>query len=77
MHATQSLRDEHRLIRRVLDAYGPRRVFWGTDLRRLPCPYRQAVTLFTEGVNFLSSEGKQWIRGRGIAEWLGWPLPRS
>lgn len=25
----------------------PQRVFWGMDLTPLPCPYRQALTLFT------------------------------
>jgi L-fuconolactonase len=67
----------HQHIRRVIDAYGPQRVFWGTDLTRLSCPYRQAVTLFTEELAFLSDEDKEWIMGRGIAEWLGWPLPRN
>lgn len=64
----------HTYIRRVVEAFGPRRVFWGTDLSRLPCSYRQAVTLFTEELDFLSSEDKEWIMGRGLAEWLGWPL---
>jgi predicted TIM-barrel fold metal-dependent hydrolase len=62
----------HPLIRRVVDAFGPRRVFWGTDLSHLPCPYKQAVTLFTEELDFLSTNDKEWIMGRGIAEWLRW-----
>jgi predicted TIM-barrel fold metal-dependent hydrolase len=61
------------LIRQVVDAFGRRRVFWGTDLSHLTCPYRQAVTLFTKELNFLSAADKEWIMGRGIAEWLGWP----
>ncbi|MDQ3830021.1 MAG: hypothetical protein M3361_12095 [Candidatus Tectomicrobia bacterium] len=40
-------------------------------------PYRQAVTLFTDELDFLSSDDKEWIMGRGIAEWLGWPLPHN
>jgi predicted TIM-barrel fold metal-dependent hydrolase len=64
----------HAHIRRVVEAFGPQRVFWGTDLSRLPCPYRQAVTLFTEELGFLSDTDKEWIMGRGIAEWLHWPL---
>ncbi len=67
----------HQYVRRVVDAYGPQRVFWGTDLTRLSCPYRQAVTLFTEELDFLADEDKEWIMGRGIAEWLGWSLPRN
>ena len=51
------------------------RVFWGTDLTRLSCPYRRAVTLCTKELDSLAEEDKQWITGRGIAEWLGWPLP--
>lgn len=66
----------HPQIRRVVDAFGPQRVFWGTDLSHLPCPYRQAVTLFTEELSFLSASDKEWIMGRGIAEWLNWPLPK-
>jgi predicted TIM-barrel fold metal-dependent hydrolase len=65
----------HPQIRRVVDAFGPQRCFWGTDLSHLPCPYRQAVTLFTEELDFLSENDKQWIMGRGIAKWLDWPLP--
>lgn len=55
-------------IHRVVETYGPQRVFWGTDLTRLPCPYRQAVTLFTEEVDFLSPADQEWIMGRGIAD---------
>jgi len=62
-------------MHRVVEAYGPRRVFWGTDLSRLPCSYRQAVTLFTEELGFLSNDDQGWIMGRGLADWLGWPLP--
>ncbi len=64
----------HPQIRRIVDAFGPHRVFWGTDLSQLPCSYRRAVTLFTEELDFLSDTDKEWIMGRGIAEWLDWPL---
>ena len=64
----------HPQIRRVVDAFGPQRVFWGTDLSQLPCPYRQAVTLFTEELNFLSTADKEWIMGKGLAQWLRWKI---
>jgi hypothetical protein len=60
------------LGRRVYDAFGPQRVFWGTDLTRLPCTYRQAVTMFTEDISWLTADDKEWIMGRGVCEWLGW-----
>jgi L-fuconolactonase len=65
----------HPYLRRVLAAFGPRRMFWGTDLTRLPCTYRQAITLFTEELPSLSPADQEWVMGRGICDWLGWPLP--
>jgi predicted TIM-barrel fold metal-dependent hydrolase len=62
-------------LRRAYDAFGPRRIFWGTDLTRLPCSYRQAVTMFTADMPWLSDSDKEWIMGRGLCEWLGWPMP--
>jgi predicted TIM-barrel fold metal-dependent hydrolase len=64
----------HPHIRRAVEAFGPQRVFWGTDLSRLPCSYSQALTMFTEEMPWLSTEDKEWILGRGLCEWLGWPL---
>jgi predicted TIM-barrel fold metal-dependent hydrolase len=62
----------HPYIRRVYDAFGPRRMFWGTDLSRLPCSYRQGLTLFTEELPWLSPQDLEWIMGRGVCEWIGW-----
>jgi len=67
----------HPHIRRVYDAFGPRRTFWGTDWTRLPCPWRQAVTLFTEELPWLPAADTEWIMGRAICEWLGWPMPKT
>ncbi len=65
----------HKHLRQVVDAFGPRRVFWGTDWTRLPCTWRQAITLFTEELPWLSAADKDWIMGRAVCQWLGWPLP--
>jgi L-fuconolactonase len=67
----------HPLLRRVVDAFGPERCFWGTDLSHLPCPYKEVVTLFTEEMKSLTATELEWIMGRGIAEWLNWPLPNT
>src|SRR5439155_1130095 len=64
----------HKHIRQVYDAFGPRRMFWGTDWTRLTCPWRQAVTLFTEELPWLPGEDTEWIMGRAICEWLGWQI---
>ena len=64
----------HGHVRRVYDAFGPQRLFWGTDLSRLPCTYREGVTMFTEEMPWLTAEDKEWIMGRGVCEWLGWTV---
>lgn len=61
-------------IRRVLAAYGPRRLFWGSEMTRLRCSYAESVRLFTEELDFLSGDDLAWVMGRGISEWLGWPV---
>ena len=55
----------------------PRRVFWGTDLTRMPCTYYECITLFTEHLPWLKGEDLEWVMGRGVCEWLGWPLPKA
>lgn len=64
----------HGRIKKVVDAFGPRRVFWGSDLTGLPCGYREVVDLFTKELTFLSDEDLEWVMGRGVSEWLGWPV---
>ena len=68
-------RSLHPYLRKVYDAFGPKRMFWGTDLARLPCDYRQAIAMFTEEIPWLTAEDKGWIMGRALCEWLGWKLP--
>lgn len=64
----------HDYIRRAYDAFGPQRLFWGTDLSRSPITYRQHVTMFTEEIPWLTSEDKEWIMGRAVCEWLDWKI---
>ena len=64
--------DRH--LRRVYDAFGPKRMLWGTDYSRLPVPYRDAVRHAREGIGFLTAEDREWILGGACAEWVGWKL---
>jgi hypothetical protein len=43
-------------------------------LTRSACTYPQAVTMFTQEMDFLTAEDKEWIMGRGLAECLPWPI---
>ena len=51
---------------------GPQRSFWGTDVTRMPCSYRQCVTMYTEEMSWLKGNDLELVMGRAICEWLGW-----
>jgi len=61
-------------LRKVIEAFGPQRAFWGSDMTRMPsnCSYRQVVTHFTEELDFLSDDDREWIMGRAILDFLHW-----
>jgi predicted TIM-barrel fold metal-dependent hydrolase len=65
-------RDIHDRLRRIYDAFGPERVFWGTDITRMPCAWRQCLTLFTEELPWLTGPDLELVMGRAICRWLDW-----
>lgn len=64
-------------LHRIIDWFGPHRVFWGSDLTRLPCSYQQMVEFFTSQLDFLDDADRRWILGDGLQAWLGWQRPQS
>jgi predicted TIM-barrel fold metal-dependent hydrolase len=68
-------RDLNDHLKRVFDAYGPQRCYWGTDLTNTSftrVTWRQRITHFTEELSFLSESDKDWVMGRSIRERLKW-----
>jgi predicted TIM-barrel fold metal-dependent hydrolase len=61
-------------IKRVFDAFGPQRCYWGTDITHAfgKATYRQRIEQFTETLEFLSEQDKDWVMGRAIEQRLGW-----
>jgi hypothetical protein len=68
-------RSLHPHLHRVFDAFGPQRMFWGMDIIRMPCSWRQCVTLFTEELPWLKDHDLDLVMGEAVCNWLGWPLP--
>ena len=62
----------HDLLRRVFDSYGAKRMFWGSDITRLRCSWRECLRLFTEELPWLKGSDLEWVMGRGVREWIGW-----
>jgi len=59
-------------LKQVFDAFGPERVFWGTDISKMPCHWRECVTMFTEELPWLSEADKRLVMGEGLCRWWGW-----
>lgn len=68
-------RNIHPHLHRLYDAFGPERLFWGTDITRMPCSWRQCITLFTEELPWLTERDKDLIMGRALCAWIDWKLP--
>ena len=65
----------HPYLRRIYDAFGPGRTFWGTDITKMPCSWQQCVTQFTEELPSLPERDKALVMGRAVCAWWGWELP--
>jgi L-fuconolactonase len=62
----------HPFLRQLYDAFGPERLFWGSDLSRLRGSYRDLVRLFREELDFLSPDDVEAVMGRSVLAWLDW-----
>ncbi|MGH7112133.1 MAG: amidohydrolase family protein [Stellaceae bacterium] len=62
----------HRYLRQVYDAFGPHRMFWGTDITKMPCSWRECVTMFTEELPWLKGHDLDLVMGEAVCAWWGW-----
>lgn len=58
----------------VVDAFGPERVFWGTDISKMPCAWSECISMVT-GLDWLSEADRHLIMGEAVCRWWGWSRP--
>ena len=65
-------------VRDLVEAFGPERCYWGTDLSRIlgvvGGTYSQCVRHFTEEIDCLSSAELEQIMGLALCRALDWPV---
>jgi predicted TIM-barrel fold metal-dependent hydrolase len=61
-------------LRRIFEAFGPKRLFWGSDLSRLPCAYTELVDVFLHNIEWLSGQDRDDVMGEALLRWLGWSV---
>jgi predicted TIM-barrel fold metal-dependent hydrolase len=62
-------------LRQIFDAFGPHRMFWGTDITKMPCSWRRCATMFTEELPWLNEADKRLVMGDALCAWWGWNRP--
>jgi predicted TIM-barrel fold metal-dependent hydrolase len=60
-------------VYRLVEAFGAERVFFGSDLSRLPVPYRELVEVFTGQLPELTGTERSLVCGQALAVWMDWP----
>jgi L-fuconolactonase len=68
-------RNSQALVKRLYDAFGPRRLMWATDwpiVENVAATYAQALTVVRDGMDFLNAEDKSWMLSKTIER--VWPF---
>lgn len=65
-------RSMHGYLRQIFDAFGPDRMFWGTDISKMPCPWSECVAMFTEELPWLRGDDLRLVMGEAVCAWWGW-----
>lgn len=71
--------DVHEHLHRVVEAFGPRRSFWGSDITwgangaDLDSLYREAVGMMAFALEPFTENERALVMGEGLLQWLGWP----
>ncbi|HUU71802.1 MAG TPA: amidohydrolase family protein [Burkholderiales bacterium] len=62
----------HVYLQQIFDGFGPHRMFWGTDITKMPCSWRQCITMFTEELPWLSGNDRSLVMGEALCAWWNW-----
>lgn len=66
--------DAQALVKRLYDAFGPRRLMWGTDwpIVEAHCGYAKALAMVRDEMKFLNEEDKSWMLSRTVERVWKW-----
>ena len=59
-------------LKQIYDAFGPNRTFWGTDITKMPCSWKECITMFTEEARWLDENDRALVMGDAVCAWWGW-----
>jgi len=59
-------------LRQIYGAFGPRRLFWGTDISKMPCSWGDCVAMFAAEPPWLARADLPLVMGEAVCAWRGW-----
>ncbi|MDT0328547.1 amidohydrolase family protein [Nocardiopsis lambiniae] len=60
----------HDALRRIHDAFGAERMFWGTDVTRMDRTWGECVTMFVDHLPWLTGRDLELVMGDAVTAWL-------
>ena len=57
----------------VLEAFGPARTFWGSDLTALAGSYQETLDFYRELLSAVDPRQRSQVLGEAVCAWFGWP----
>ena len=69
-HQPYPYRDTWAQVKKLYDAFGPRRLMWGTDwpLVEGHCGYAKAQAIVRDEMDFLNDEDREWMLARTVEQ---------
>ena len=64
-------------LRQIFDAFGPERMFWGTDITKMPCTWGECVAHFTQTLDWLKGDDLAMVMGDAICRYWKWERTRA
>ena len=61
-----------KVMRPLVEWFGPARLFWGSDRTRATVDYREEIDAFIEGLSFLTRPEVELVMGKSLTSWLDW-----
>lgn len=58
--------------RQIFDAFGPERMFWGTDISKMPVSWTQCIEMFTEHAHWLKGDDLELVMGKALCRAWRW-----
>lgn len=62
----------HKYLKQIYDHFGPNRMFWGTDITKMKCSWKECITMFTNELPWLNDRDQTLVMGEAICKWWGW-----